>query len=335
VNVVRIATRGRARSLFWDGEDLVDVLGGWRRWRPTGEESPSRRRWAYPFDQALISPSGRFHVLYAERATKALVLADGRVVRELNRSFYHACDYDYPVAVGRLPDGREVLVHCPDAYNVLEVEDLESGRRLTDGDRHPSDVFHSRLAISPDGRHVLTAGWLWHPVGVGWVFDLVHSLTDPAALDGRGLLTLYEAVDAEVGSACWLDADRLAVATTAEEPFDGDEPRALGPSEIGVWSLSGQRWLHRCTVESPVGTMIPCDGRVFALYGHPRLLDVTTGAVVAEWPDIDSGRKGGSYGVTHVPTPVTALHPDGSRLAIAQPDHIAVIDIGNRERVIT
>jgi hypothetical protein len=24
-----------------------------------------------------------------------------------------------PVALGRLPDGREILVHCPDRYNVL------------------------------------------------------------------------------------------------------------------------------------------------------------------------------------------------------------------------
>jgi Fe-S oxidoreductase len=35
----------------------------------------------------------------------------------------------------RLPDGPEILVHCPDRYNVLEIEDLESGQRLTDGER--------------------------------------------------------------------------------------------------------------------------------------------------------------------------------------------------------
>ncbi len=37
--------------------------------------------------------------------------------------------------------------------------------------------------------------------------------------------------------------------------------------------------------------------------------------------------KNESYGVTHLPTPVAALHPDQQRLAIAQPDHIAVIHL--------
>jgi hypothetical protein len=73
--------------------------------------------------------------------------------------------------------------------------------------------------------------------------------------------------------------------------------------------------------------MVGCGDRVITLYGHPRLVDPATGAVVAEWPDIDAGTKEGSYGVTHVPTPVTVLHPDRTRLAIAQPDHIAVIHL--------
>src|SRR4051794_302716 len=120
-------------SLSWDGDELVDVIGGWRRWGADGTQAPRGGSWSYPVDPAVVSPSGRFHVLYTERGTKAVVLADGRIVRELNRSFAHAADYDYPVALGRLPDGREIVVHCPDHHNQLEIEDLESGRRLTVG----------------------------------------------------------------------------------------------------------------------------------------------------------------------------------------------------------
>jgi hypothetical protein len=61
--------------------------------------------------------------------------------------------------------------------------------------------------------------------------------------------------------------------------------------------------------------------------GHPRLVDLVTGTVIGEWPDIAVSSKSGSYGVTHVPAPVVALHPDQRRLAIAQPDHIAVIHL--------
>jgi hypothetical protein len=28
------------RSLTWEGDDLVDIAAGWRRWRPDGSEEP-------------------------------------------------------------------------------------------------------------------------------------------------------------------------------------------------------------------------------------------------------------------------------------------------------
>jgi hypothetical protein len=314
-------------SLFWDGGDLVDVVGGWRRWDADGAETSGPVSWGYPFDQALVSPSGRFHVIYAERGTKAAVLAEGRIVREVNRSFAHSTDYDYPVALGRLPDEREILVHCPDHYNVLEIDDLESGLRLTAGERRPQDVFHSRLAVSPDGRHLLMAGWLWHPYGVGWVFDLQAALADPSALDGDGIVSLYEAVDAEVAAACWLDEDRVVMAASAEEPLDGESSGALSPGQLGVWSISAGAWQHRANVADPIGTMIARGNQILALHGHPRLIDPLTGAVLDEWPDVTVSAKNESYGVTHLPTPVAALHPDQHCLAIAQPDHIAVIHL--------
>lgn len=103
------------------------------------------------------------------------------------------------------------------------------------GERDPTDVFHSRLAVSQDGRHLVMAGWLWHPCGVGWVFDLQQALTDPSVLDGRGVVPLYQAVDAEVCAARWLDDDRVVMATSTEESLDGDEPEGLSPGQVGVW----------------------------------------------------------------------------------------------------
>ena len=272
MGVTRIPATSAAMSLFWDGDGLVDVVGGWRRWDADGAETSGRVGWGYPFDQAVVSPSGRFQVIYAERGTKAVVLADGRIVRELNRSFSHATDYDYPVALGRLPDGREILVHCPDQYNVLEIEDLETGRRLAAGERRPADVFHSRLAVSPDGRHLLMAGWLWHPYGVGWVFDLQQALADPSVLDGRGIVPLYDAVDAEIAAACWLDDDRVVMAASAEESLDGGHSGTLSPGQLGVWSIAAGAWQHRATVAHPLGTMITRGNQILALHGHPRLI---------------------------------------------------------------
>jgi hypothetical protein len=327
MRVTKMPTKSAAMSLVWDGDDLVDVVGGWRRWDAAGTETPGKVSWAYPFDQVTVSASGRFHVIYAERGTKALVLDNGQIVRELNRSFYHAPDYDYPVALGRLPDGREILAHCPDQYNLLEIEELESGRRLTGGERTPVDVFHSRLAVSPDGRHLLMAGWLWHPYGVGWVFDLQQALLDPCVLDGRGIVPLYDAVDAEVAAACWLDDDRVVMAASTEEPLEGEGSEALSPGQLGVWSIAAGAWQHRTTLTHPAGTMIACGDQIITLHRHPRLIDLSTGAVKAEWPDVTVGTKSDSYGVTHLPTPVATLDRDQRRLAVAQPDHIAVIHL--------
>ncbi|MFI9106682.1 hypothetical protein ACIGXA_39930 [Streptomyces fildesensis] len=312
-------------SLVWDGDELLDVVGGGRRWGADGVERPSSFIHDFPFDRGLVSPSGRFTVVYAERGIEALVLEGDQLIRELERDDDNAGEFDYPVAVGVLRDGREVLVHCPEQYGVLEIEDLETGERLTRGERHPRDVFHSRLAVSPDGRHLLSAGWLWHPYGIVEVFDLDDALRDSAVLDGRGVLLADGGIEDEVVSACWLDGDRLAIATAVFGAYDGKERR-----QLGVWSLAEGRWLARSAVDFTLGTLIARGDTVVALHGHPRLVDLATGAVVDEWPDVEVSQREGSYGATHVPTPVAALHSDGTRLALAQPDGIAIIDLPTR-----
>jgi hypothetical protein len=331
MGIERIPTTGSVRSLTWDGDSLVDVVGGWRRWSLTGEPTRARLSWGFGFDRLVTSPSGRFHVLYVERGTKAVLLDDGRIGRELNRSYAHAEDYDYPIALGRMPDGREVVAHCPDSYNVIEIEDAATGERLTGAGRRPKDVFHSRLAFSPSGRHLVSAGWLWHPYGVGLVFDVAAALTDASTLDGWGVVPLYEATDAEVEAACWLDDDRIVLATTGAEALDGAVPTVLQPGQMGVWSVGTGSWLSTIPISGPLGTLLSYHDRVVSLYGHPRLIDPATGEVIADWPEVDAGVRSGSYGVEHVPTPVAAVDPIGGRLAVAQTDHIAVIDLGSIE----
>ncbi|MFJ9865509.1 hypothetical protein [Streptomyces sp. NPDC101165] len=323
--VVLLETTAPAQSLVWQDDTLVDPVGG-RAWNSAGVEQRTDTGYGPVFDRSVVSSSGRHSVVYAERGTRALLVRGSYVVRELTRSIHHADDFDYPVALGVLPDGREILVHCPEEYNVLHIEEVESGKRLTSGPRGDKDVFHSRLSVSPDGRHLLVAGWVWHPYGIAEVFDLEAALTDPAALDGPGVLPMEPGIDAEVESACWLDRDRLVVAT-GEEFLDDEEMPALGPRELGVWSLSERRWMHRSRVEFKVGTLLAGGSRVVALHGHPRLIDITTGAVLAEWPEVAVARREGAYGATHVPTPVAALHPDGTRLAVARTGGIAVIQL--------
>ncbi len=178
-------------------------------------------------------------------------------------------------------------------------------------------MFHSRLAISPDGQHLLSAGWYWQPSGIAEVFDLTEALEDPSGLDGPGVTPLMHAIDDEVWSACWLDNDHLAISA-------GETDEA---GQFGVWSLAAGAWTFMTTVDHPIGVMIPVADRLLCLYGHPRLLDPATGTVLTEWPQVNSGARNGSYGVQHRPTPITAIHPDGDRIAIVQPDGIAILHL--------
>lgn len=143
---------------MWHDGALVDVAAGWRRYGLDGS-APVKRYSGYGpgFDAAVMAPAADVVALVVSTGTKALLLEPGgKVIRELNRSFYCAEDYRYPLALFTLPDGRTGLVHCPDRYNQLEIEVARTGERLTaDRDRDPDDFFHSRLAVSPDGRFLL------------------------------------------------------------------------------------------------------------------------------------------------------------------------------------
>ena len=85
--------------------------------------------YAYRFDAATASPDGRFAVIYDKAGNERALcsIMDG-FIRELDRSFYHAAAYEYPVVLFNDPDGRALLAHCPGNYCRIEFEDAETGR---------------------------------------------------------------------------------------------------------------------------------------------------------------------------------------------------------------
>jgi hypothetical protein len=120
----------RVRSLIWAGDRLVDPAGGEASVGLDGSVTRSSVNVGYVFDRALASDDGQTTVLYTALGTKGLVIRGQRVLREINRSYYHAHVYEFPITVGRLHDGTQVLIHCPDGYNQLTIETLADGKRL-------------------------------------------------------------------------------------------------------------------------------------------------------------------------------------------------------------
>jgi hypothetical protein len=226
--------------------------------------------------------------------TKALLLDGGRhygrVLREVDRSYYHADAYRYPLAMFTLPDGRTGMVHCPEHYNRLEIDVAATGERLTEsaGRRQPSDFFHSRLAVSADGARLLSAGWVWHPWGCLDVFDLAEGLGNPRVLDGPGTVWgLHGLIQAEVSGACFVE-DGIVVSTTSEEN-DPEDDNDLGPNMLARWSERDRQFLWRRELDQSAGDLAPIGNYVLALNGHPRLFDPADGELLHEWPDIDTG----------------------------------------------
>jgi hypothetical protein len=318
------------QSLSWSGSDLVDWVGGGRLWQPNGREIPAVRGYGDTFDRAIMSPSGRYCVIFGERQTKGLVLRDGEIVREINRSYYQADAYAYPIALGRVPDGREVIAHCPDDYNILEIETLDNGTRLTRRRGKAQDYFHSRLSFSPDGRYLLSAGWIWHPWSGFGVFDVERALRNPRLLDRKeGMFgnILASPDGGEVGAACWLNSTQLVVTTDPDGAYMGEIEHEVPPCS-GIRDVAAGEWISRSSAWNPRASLYPCaGGALYVEHGHPHWWAPGRDAPLV-WCDVNvvaSPDRLTREGIVH-DCPLLAVHPTEPRFAVVTEEEIVVFD---------
>ena len=306
------------RSLTWDDDTLVDWVAGGTRIRLDGSVQRARVNFAYRFDGAIVSPSKRFVALYERLGTKALLLDRGAVLRELNRSFYHAHVYEYPITFLARPNGTELLVHCPREYCRIDIDDAVTGMCLTDASgRKPRDIFHSRLATSPRGTWLTSAGWVWHPFGVATWWPVEAALAEPALLDkGRSFVGEHE-----VESISFLDDTRLVAATGDDETGTKREREALS-----VIDLENGRVSSRAPLATQAGTVVGfTKDTALCLFSYPRIFRVVDGSLVAEWPHLRSGLQSSSI-IRHVdPVPPFAKHPTKAMFAVASEQQVVVI----------
>jgi hypothetical protein len=327
------------RSLCWRGDELVDWVGGGRAFALDGTEQRASVSYGYRrFDAATASRDGRVAVIYERLGTKGLLLKEGKILREINRSFNHADAYEYPVVLFHEPGGRLLLAHCPRSYCAVELEEAETGRPLTaSAEREPCDFFHSRLAASPDGTRLLSAGWVWHPWSIVACFDVVRALADPRHLDRYDKVSSYSGhvCLAEEASACWLDDDRIVVGAS-DEPEDPEEVREAGDETrlrscgLAVYDLTRAQCLRAFQLPEQPGTILSV-GRhhVLSLYRHPKLIDLSSDQVLHVWTELASGLQGSSI-IWHLkddakPPPMCFDSVRG-RFAIADRNRITVIE---------
>ncbi|MGA9668568.1 MAG: hypothetical protein WBQ94_05125 [Terracidiphilus sp.] len=323
-------------SLTWCGDTLVDWVGGIQVFHLDGKHEKSRLHWGgFGFDAAVAATDGRHVVIYKCLGTKALLLRDGEILRELNRSYYFAEVYEYPVCVWNTSDGRTLIAHCPEEYCRMDIEDAETGERLTNGDRKPEDFFHSRLLVNATGTRILSAGWMWHPLDGVVHYDVAEALRSPSHLDSvdNRVPNTGEINIAEAGSACWQTADRLLLGGVSDE----DEPlndeakeakeRRLNANGIAIYDVGSKKYIRSVILGEVPGTMMPvCEQHVVCFYQHPKLISLVSGEVLMEWDDLDSGTQNSSI-LGDSKLPPIALDAENNRFAVAGPSGITVVQI--------
>jgi hypothetical protein len=325
---VRVFPAERVQSLVWHSDQLIDWVSGDVRYDLDGTKRAASISYSYRFDAAVMSPSRKYTALYERLGTKAIVLrADGWPLREINRSFYHADVYEYPIAFFHLADGREALAHCPQEYCELQIEDPVTGQRWdVPGTGRQESLFHSRLAANRVGTRLLSAGWFWHPFDMVRVFDL-----KPV---GEGQLSL-ESCDAccdqgtEVSSAAFMHSGRFVVTSAKGAEQLSDEPgERVRPGTIAVFDLDAQKLISLAPLEDEAGTLMPVgDDHVVGFYDHPKLIEITSGRVLDRWPEVKTGQQNSSILWHKSLPPPLAMDPANRRFAVADERQITVVTL--------
>ena len=324
IDRIIISTDRPAKSLIWNGDVLVDWIEGGRKFFLDGRTHDGGICYGYRFDRAVALNGGEFVALYEVLGTKGLILKNGNKVREINRSCCHADVYEYPIALFRLPDGTPGLVHCPNEYDELEIEELESGKPLTKRGDEAIDFFHSRLKVSRDGKYLLDAGWVWQPFDVVQVFEITRALRTPLHLGEHVDVPWPEDPSAslsEMHSACFgFSEDFFYSGSTESTPRD---PLLV---QVGLKDL---KVISATKLETIPGTIFSLSEQfILGLYDHPKLFDVRTGKVVASWPEFKTGKQDSSI-IHHIEGIAPfAVDPERKRFAVADEAKITVIELG-------
>ena len=321
------------QSLCWHDDELVDWAGGGTRYSLGGTSRRSGVLYSRKFNRAMTSSDGQYAAIYEVLGTKGLVLKDGKLIREINRSYYCADVYEYQAVLFDLPDGRTVLAHCPNEYNKLEIEDADTGDRLTGRGGETTDFFQSRLSVSPGGKYLMSAGWYWNPLDFISVYDLQQVLATPALLGAPPEWKLTAGIT-EVHDAAFADAE-TAVFASADLYFDEDDVDEedkdkfiLQPDQIARYSLTEKRFLTLAPLAEPLGTLMPVSDFVLGFCEHPKLVRIATGEIVARWEDLETGNQNSSISQTLETLPPLALDPANRRFAVADGEQITVIQLG-------
>lgn len=275
------------------------------------------------FDGSIHSVNGRYAFIYQRNGTKGLLLKEGELLREINRSYYCAEVYEYPAAFVSI-DSKTYLIHCPVAYNQLDFEDVETGELITNiPGRKPADIFHSRLEISPDNNILMCKSWVWHPIDVIEVFNIKDCLHDPKLLDACSYHLLPNG--AEMCTASFIDSQNILIGTSDEPIDDGEEKDVIPSKHIAVWNIVTKQLSQPVSIDTEFGNLFAINEHIaWDLYKYPKVIDIHSGQILDRDEGIDTGEQCSSI-IGNANSPQIIFNRQTKHIAIAGKEKITVL----------
>ncbi|QEC78662.1 hypothetical protein [Mucilaginibacter ginsenosidivorax] len=312
-------TAGRLNTISWLNDNIVDWAAGGNHYSIDGSTKESNSYYAFNFDGSINTTDGQYAFIYQKLGTKGLLLKNGELLREINRSYYFAEAYEYPAAFVTV-DEVTYLIHCPKEYCRLDFENVETGEIVTDMiGRDPTDVFHSRLEISPDGFVLMSKGWHWHPLDVAYLYDIKECLKNPKLLDE---INSWLSINAEISTANFINKTKVLIGS-GEEVFD-DENIVFPPRYIAVFDIGSKQISTPVKVNGEFGNLFAIDDeRAWDTYLYPKIISLKTGDIIDKDESVYSGKQNSSI-VNKENLVQIVFNRDTKQLAIAGKEVIEV-----------
>ena len=113
---------GYLQTISWHEGRIIDWATGGQFYSLNGEKDKlGEYHIAFSFDSVITSPCGQYAFLYKRLGTKGLLFKNGDILREINRSYYRAENYEYPA------DKFPKLIDIQTGEIIDAEEDISSG----------------------------------------------------------------------------------------------------------------------------------------------------------------------------------------------------------------
>jgi len=316
-------TANYLNTISWFNNTIVDWDSAGTQYFLDGSTKQLRKyHLGLPSSAAITTPDGMYNFIYSRLGTKGLLLKNGELLREIDRSYYCADVYEYPAAFATVKN-KTYLIHCPISYKQLDFEDVETGQLITNiPGREPIDFFHSRLEISPDGKYLIDRGWAWHPLDWLEVYNIQDCLDNPKLLDNS---TLSPDIGTEICTASFINSSKILIGSS-NEVINNERADEMPIKSLAIWDLETNRISNPTKVNGTFGNLFAInDDYAWDMFDYPKIINIHTGEIVDKDETIDSGKRNSAIAYSLNEYPQIIFNRDTKQIALSGKDKIEVL----------